>query len=50
MGHFLCKCPVYSVRRALFLEHLKNNLGSEFDQFISCDIAGKSHLFLGTEL
>ena len=50
MGHFLWNCPVYSERRALFLEHLKNNLGKEFQHFKSCDIAGKSHCILGTEL
>ena len=27
VGHFLWNCPVYSERRALFLEYLKNNLG-----------------------
>ena len=41
---------VYSERRALFLEHLKNYLGKEFEHFKSCDIAGKSHFILGTEL
>ena len=50
MGHFLWNCPVYSKRRALFLEHLKNNLGNEFEHFKNCDIAGKSHFILGTEL
>ena len=50
VGHFLWNCPVYSERRALFLEHLKNNLGNEFEHFKSCDIAGKSHFILGTEL
>ena len=35
---------------ALFLEHLKTNLGNEFDHFKSCDIAGKSHFILGTKL
>ena len=33
MGHFLWNCPVYSERRALFLEHLNNNLGNEFEHF-----------------
>ena len=33
-----------------FLEHLKNNLGNEFEHFKNCDIAGKSHFILGTEL
>ena len=33
VGHFLWNCPVYSERRALFLEHLKNNLGNEFEHF-----------------
>ena len=28
----------------------KNNLGNEFEHFKSCDIAGKSHFILGTEL
>ena len=28
----------------------KNNLGKEFEHFKSCNIAGKSHLILGTEL
>ena len=50
VGHFLWNCPVYSERRALFLEHLKNNLGNEFEHFKNCDIAGKSHFILGTEL
>ena len=50
MGHFLWNCPVYSEHRALFLEHLKNNLGNEFEHFKNCDIAGKSHFILGTEL
>ena len=50
VGHFLWNCPVYSERRALFLEHLKNNVGNEFEYFKSCDIAGKSHFILGTEL
>ena len=30
VGHFLWSCLVYSERHALFLEHLKNNLGKEF--------------------
>ena len=50
MGHFLWNCPVYSERRALFLEHLKNNLGNEFEHLKDCDIAGKSYFILGTEL
>ena len=50
VGHFLWNCPVYSERRALFLEHLKNNLGNEFEHFKNCDTAGKSHFILGTEL
>ena len=50
MGHFLWNCPVYSERCALFLEHLKNNLGNEFEHFKDCDIAGKAHFILGTEL
>ena len=50
VGHFLWNCPVYSERCALFLEHLKNNLGKELEHFKSCDIAGKSHFILGTEL
>ena len=29
--------PGYSERRALFLEHLKNNLGNEFEHFKSCN-------------
>ena len=33
-----------------FLEHLKNNLGNKFEHFKNCDIAGKSHFILGTEL
>ena len=49
-SHFLWNCPVYSERRALFLEHLKNNLGNEFEHLKNCDIAGKSHFILGTEL
>ena len=50
VGHFLWNCPVYSERRVLFLEHLKNNLGNEFEHFKGCNIAGKSHFILGTEL
>ena len=50
VGHFLWNCPVYLERCALFLEHLKNNLGQEFEHLKSCDIAGKSHFILGTEL
>ena len=40
VGQFLWNCPVYSERRALFLEHLKNNLGNEFEHFKSCDTVG----------
>ena len=50
VGHFLWNCTVYSERHALFLEHLKNNLGNEFEHFKSCDIAGKLYFILGTEL
>ena len=50
MGHFLGNCPVYSECRALFLKHLKNNLGKEFEHFISYDIAGKWYFILETEL
>ena len=50
VGHFLWNCPVYSEHRALFLEHLKNNVGNEFEHLKNCDIAGKSHFILGTEL
>ena len=50
MGHFLWNCPVYSERRVLFLEHLKNNVENEFEHLKNCDIAGKSHFILGTEL
>ena len=50
VGHFLWNCLVYSERRALFLEHLKNNLGNEFEHLKNCDIARKSHFILGTEL
>ena len=54
VGHFLWSCPVYSERCALFLEHLKNNFGNEFELFKRCDIhvyiAGKLHFILGTEL
>ena len=49
VGHFLWNCPVYSEHCALCLEHLKNNLGNEFEHFKSCDVAGKSPI-LGTEL
>ena len=28
----------------------KNNLGNEFEHFKNCNIAGKSHFILGTEL
>ena len=50
VGHFLWDCPVYSEGRGLFLGHLKNNLGNEFEHLKICDIAGKSHFILGTEL
>ena len=50
VGHFLWNCPIYSKHRALFLEHLQNNFGKEFEHLKSCDIAGKSHFILGTEL
>ena len=38
--HFLWNCPIYSehLRCSLFLEHLKNNLGKEFEHLKSCDI------------
>ena len=49
MGHLLWNCPVYSEHLTLFLEHLKN-LGKEFEHLKSCDVAGKSHFILGTEL
>ena len=48
--YYYCYYYYYSERRALFLEHLKNNLGNEFEHFKNCDIAGKSHFILGTEL
>ena len=44
VSHFLRNCPVNSEHRALFLEHLKNNLGNDFVHFKSC---GKSHFILG---
>ena len=50
VGHFLWNFPFHSGRRALFLEHLKNNLGNEFEHLKSYDIAEKSHFNLGTEL
>ena len=50
VGHLLWNCPVYSVRRALFLELLKNNFGNKFEHLKSYNIAGKSHFMLGTEL
>ena len=50
VGHFLWNCPVYSEHRALFLRASKNNLGNEFEHFKSCNITGKSHFILGTEL
>ena len=50
VGHFLWNCPVYLEPCALFLKHLKTNCGKEFEHFKSCDIAGKSHFMLGTEL
>ena len=50
VSHFLWNCPVYSERHALFLEHLKNNLGNKCEHFTSCDIAEKSHFIPGTEL
>ena len=42
--------PFIQSRERLSLEHLKNNLGNEFEHFKNCDIAGKSHFILGTEL
>ena len=52
VGHFLWDCPVYSERCALFLEHLNNNLGKEFEHFKSCDIYSRKIAFhsVGTEL
>ena len=50
VGHFLWNCPVYSERRALFLELLKNNFGHKFEHLKSYNIAGISHFMLGTEL
>ena len=50
MSHSLWNCLVYSKRCTLFLEHLKYNLGKEFQHFKSCDVAGKSHFILRTEL
>ena len=50
VDHFLWNCPAYSDRHALFLDHLKNTLGKEFEHFKSCDTAGKSCFILGTEL
>ena len=50
VGHFLWNCLVYSECRALILEHLKNNLGKEFEHFKSFDVAEKSHFILGTKL
>ena len=50
VDHFLWNFPVCSERLALFLKHLKNNLGKEFEHFKSCDIAGKSSLESGAEL
>ena len=47
MGHFLWNC---SEGRALFFEHLKNNLGKEFEHFKSCDVARISHFILETVL
>ena len=35
VSNFLWNCPVYSEHPALFLEHLKNNLGNEFEHFKS---------------
>ena len=50
VGHFLWNCLVYSDCRALILEHLKNNLGKEFEHFKSCDVAEELHFILGTKL
>ena len=50
VGHFLWNCPVYSERRALFLEHIKNNLGKEFEHFKSYNIGGKSQSFGGVAM
>ena len=45
MGHFL-----YSECRVIFLELKKIILGKYFEHFKCCDVAGKSHFILGTEL
>ena len=45
VGHFLWNCPVYSECRALFLEHLKNNLGNEFEHLKNCDIYSREIAF-----
>ena len=50
VDHFLCNCPAYSERHAIFLVHLEKILGKEFDRFKSCDTAGESCFILGTEL
>ena len=36
VGHFLWNCPVYSERRALFLELLKNNWDVVDGEMIIC--------------
>ena len=41
-GLFRAQCIIFRAS--------KNNLGNEFEHFKSCDIAGKSHFILGTEL
>ena len=50
VDHFLWNCPACLECWVLFLEHLENTLGKEFERFKSCDIAGKLCFILGTEL
>ena len=50
VGHFLWNCPVYSRILCIIFRASKNNLWKEFEHFKSCNVAGKSHFILGTEL
>ena len=48
VGHFLWNCYIYraySKHGALFLEHLKKNLGKKFEHLV-----GKSRFIMRTEL
>ena len=49
VGHFLWKCPAYSERCALFLEHLKRIWGKILI-LKSCHVVRKSGFILRIEL